>query len=146
MVRSDQCKRVLEIENRTENWKTARCFGPIFGESAIGLALCLDEHGYPGSEEVRLELFWHGMRDFLFKKIKKNDPMNDRAAWKRRIQTCYTDLFPDLRERVQGYPGLRALADQRYSGTEMEGLYNNLFHTEIDIVMETPRALFVGEA
>ena len=28
----------------------------------------------------------------------------------------------------------------------MEGLYNNLIHTEIDIVMETPSALFVGEA
>ena len=147
MGRSGLCKRVLEIYNRTENWKTARCFAPLFGEAAIGLARRLDKYGYTKPEEVRLELFWHGMRDFLFERIKENDPMNDRAAWKRRIQTCYSNLFPDLKERVRGYPSFRTIKYQHhYSGTEIEELYTNLIHTEIDIVLETPRALFVGEA
>lgn len=57
---------ILGIENRTENWKTAVYFSPLFGGRSNRLAERLGETPSPLPEHVTLELFWKGMRDYLY--------------------------------------------------------------------------------
>ena len=139
-------KGVLGIRNRTENWKTARAFAPLFGEAAIGLAQRLDENIDTGMQDVRIELFWAGMRDFVFGKCQGKQTKHDVEAWKRKIQTSYTQRFGELRQHVQAFGDFHLLENHNYSGTAPDPLYNNLVNTEIDIVLDTPRVLFIGEA
>lgn len=128
---------ILGIRNRTENWKTARYFAPFFGHGAKKLAKYLS--GEPIESSVRLELYWKGMRDFL--------DGRDENKWKAEIAERFRDskLFGNLRERVLDFVGFQALKDHNYTA-ETEGLYGNLYHTEIDIVLESQHALFIGEA
>ena len=130
---------ILDIHNRTENWKTARHLAPFFGDAAIRLAEHLDGPLQSGGQDVRLELYWKGMRDFLHGE-------NDKEKWKVEIGECYRKLFGNLRDWVIGFDGFQALKEHNYDPSEAEGLYRNQYHTEIDIVLESPRALFIGEA
>ncbi len=145
MIENTSDSRILGIENRTENWKTARYFAPLFGDEAIGLARRLGENGDIEPRNVRLELYWSGVRDFLFEKFKKNDTVAERDLRKCRIQESYRRLFFSLRDEVVAYRGLRVKESRNYSASEKERLFNNLIHTEIDIVLDTPRTLFIGE-
>ena len=60
---------ILGITNRTENWKTARYFAPLFEHRSVRLARRLlteeEERATLQPGDVRLELFWYGMRDYL---------------------------------------------------------------------------------
>lgn len=129
---------IFGINNRTENWKTSRYFAPLFGEKAIHLAERLGEDG------VSLELFWTGMRDYI------NEPPDHASApTPQDVAERYGCLFPDLRERIERFDGFRELREDNYrvsNPSQKERLYNNLLHTEIDIVLETPSYLFIGEA
>ncbi len=63
---------ILGIENRTENWKTAVYFSPLFAGNSNRLAERLGATPLSASDDVVLELFWKGMRDDLYgRKIKK---------------------------------------------------------------------------
>ena len=147
---------ILGIENRTENWKTARVFSPFFEDRSVALAeRLLKGLGEPSgveASEVRLELFWYGMRDYLH--IRRDDNSTPEKFAER-----YSLLFPNLRKKIEDFCGFEPLADHNYCVSELnqykfqeklkkirENLYNNLRHTEIDIVLETPKRLFVGEA
>ncbi len=56
-------------------------------------------------------------------------------------------MFSDLHQKVKGYSGLNCGEKYQVGGEESKKkLYDNLFNTEIDIVLETPSCLFVGEA
>lgn len=140
-----ECKPgILGICNRTENWKTARHFAPFFDRGAKGLAEYLI--GKRVQSDVRLELYWKGMRDFL--KTKE-----DKRKWKIEIgdRVRHSELFGNLREVVSGFRvarlrGFRKLKDHNYDTSDTEGLYRNLYNTEIDIVIESRHALFIGEA
>ena len=135
---------ILGIINRTENWKTARHFSPLFGKDAsIHLARQLGEPRETEPSDVHLELYWKGLRDYLHKeKIKKESEDKELAD-------RYSRLFPDLRDRIEGFYGFRDLKDHNYSsgtkGWEAK-LRDNLVNTEIDIVLQTPTRLFIGEA
>lgn len=140
-----ECKLgILGISNRTENWKTARHFAPFLDHGAKRLAEHLIRKRVQSN--VRLELYWKGMRDFL--KTKK-----DKGQWKIEIgdRVRNSELFGNLREvvsgfRVAGLPGFRKLKDRNYNTSDTERLYRNLYNTEIDIVLESRHALFIGEA
>ena len=82
---------ILGIPNRTENWKTAVYFSPLFGGKSIRLAERLGESPKPQSGEVKLELFWKGMRDHLYDR-KKN-----KISAKQALVDRYNRLFPNLR-------------------------------------------------
>ena len=129
---------ILGICNRTENWKTARHFAPFFGHEAKRLAEYLS--GDPVESGVRLELYWTGMRDFM--------DGRDEKKWKAEIGERYRNskLFGNLRERVVDFAGFQKLKEHNYDNSETEGLYRNLYNTEIDIVLESQHALFIGEA
>ena len=140
---------ILGITNRTENWKTARYFAPLFGANSVRLARRL--LGYEGKRaklqpgDVRLELFWYGMRDHFDRQEKK------LAAEEESIAAAYSEEFRDLRRQVESFQRsgrLRPLREENYLAApeNKARLASNLFHTEIDIVLESPRHLFIGEA
>ena len=141
---------ILGIENRTENWKTAKYFSPLVKNEDARLRLVERLLGEPpgcSAGEIRIELFWRGMRDYLHKARKEE---KDPEAFAR----SYRDLFPDLRSRVEEFTKrasrrFRKLKDWNYDVSEpgwIENLGNNLVNTEIDIVVDSPRHLFIGEA
>ena len=147
----DENRMVLGIENRTENWKTARKFAPLFKKPKACLAFAnrLTGADEQDSGSVRIELFWKGMRDFLRANAKKGIPEPD-------LSEIYNSIFSGLRLIVQQYgsgekstDGFRPLQDANYvvsTGDSKAKLFNNLRNTEIDIVIETPGYLLIGEA
>ena len=139
---------ILGIKNRTENWKTAEQFSPFFGEKQeamrIRLAKRLLGKTEPEPVKAQLELFWNGMRDYVH-------PLG-KGQEQSRIQDFaegYNRLFPNLREQIEKFVKPRQLQTHNYCPSkknDKEALYRNLLHTEIDIVLETPTHLFIGEA
>ena len=146
---------ILGIPNRTENWKTAQYFAPFF-ESALARARLVNYLLGPSAEThkiilepIRIELFWKGMRDYDYEQPKEKKVSDEKLA-------ChYQCLFPDLREEIKQFSqpnkpsGFRKLKDDNYRITNEKNrkdLCNNLRNTEIDIVLETSKHLFIGEA
>ena len=140
---------ILGITNRTENWKTARYFAPLFGHGSVRVARRLlgdeEERAKLQPGDVRLELFWYGVRDDLYQSDNKVD--TEREAF-----TTYSRLFGDLANSVKGFRAdgkpFRA-PEGSYSVSAkgaMSKLASNLRNTEIDIVLESPSHLFIGEA
>ena len=138
------------IENRTENWKTAREFAPLFRDCNLRLELAkkLGEPNGTQPDQVRLELFWKGMRDYLHTtKQKREDNTQDFAQ-------RYERLFHDLRKEIEEFQPekgskLRLPNERNYDISTEKGkskLSYNLERTEIDVVLESPSYLFIGEA
>ena len=134
---------ILGIENRTENWKTAQVFAPLFPQQhrAEDARKRLAERlgvSIPDCADVSLELFWYGIRDH-----------GTRCGWKKNdyIRQCaraYKHLFRELRGCVEReFTNLDAL---HYRVSDKAKLANNLRNTEIDIVLESQHHLFIGEA
>lgn len=144
-VRNKEDKGILGIRNRTENWKTARYFAPFFKHGSISIVERL--LGNPPQckpDEVNLELYWTGMRDYIHRMEKKGAPLGKSEFTER-----YRCLFRDLREGVKKFGGFTKLKDHNYRVSDKkqeDSLYDNLRHTEIDVVLETPHHLFIGEA
>ena len=89
---------ILGIENRTENWKTARYFAPFF-ESALARARLVNYLLEPSAEPhkvipepIGLELFWQGMRDYEDAKRKVPDT---------ELASHYACRFRNLRENIE---------------------------------------------
>ena len=137
---------ILGIANRTENWKTAEHFCGLSEQGRVNLVRELS-----GAEvqlgEVKLELFWYGMRDY----VRVHGGVEEKSV------AFYMRSFSDLREQVGRYKhndGTRTLKfdelqphnyDASKPGTRAK-LYSNLSHTEIDVVLETEDYVFIGEA
>ena len=136
---------ILGITNRTENWKTARHFAPLFGANSVRLARRLldddEERAKLQPGDVRLELFWCGMRDHLHGWRAKPEEK------KEALSTAYRDLFRGLSEEIKGFDGFRAGPDNYAISTKgwESKLASNLRNTEVDIVLESPSHLFIGE-
>ena len=142
---------ILGIKNRTENWKTAVYFSPLFGAKSINLVNRLGESPGPATEDVKLELFWKGMRDFLHRDSEKKEPARGqlKEAARGQFVDLYLRLFPDLRTDIEKFGAFRNLKPHNYdvsTDERMAKLFDNLFNTEIDVVLETPDKLFIGEA
>ena len=149
---------VLGIDNRTENWKTAFYFSPFFRDDASRLKLAekLGEPGGTESGDVHIELFWKGMRDYL--QGKKEEDGGAPKLYFSGLAELYERLFPDLRQKIEEFRSVElALVikeDWNYKAlTEIDDkckwdtkLGDNLVGTEIDVVLESPDHLFIGEA
>ena len=145
---------ILGITNRTENWKTALYFSPLMGVRAARLArrLLPDKEGAAlQAGDVNLELFWYGMRDYFHP--RKTTP----EARSKTLAGFYSELFPGLREDIKAFKGsgesqglpFQNLQDANYDVStpdRRDRLAQNLLNTEVDIVLESPTHLFVGEA
>ena len=143
---------ILGIINRTENWKTAYYFSPFFRDDASRLKLAqrLGEPEGTKPEDVSIELYWQGMRDYLH----KNGGVNTNRVLAGDLAVRYDRLFPGLRERIEEnrekfptwLPNPQCYNYDVSIPTHQSKLYNNLAGTEIDIVLETRNHLFIGEA
>ena len=143
---------ILCIQNRTENWKTALSFSPFFqveSRSHLVQTLALNPDYRPAYS--KLELFWKGMRDHLYKCHEdKGEQAKDLSC---RYRIHFSSATMNLRETVKNFECSRSSNFGSVSHTQnyyVEGyekkLYSNLLNTEIDIVLETPEYLFIGEA
>ena len=138
---------VLGINNRTENWKTAREFAPLFrdAEARKRLVRRLDETDDSEASAIHLELFWKGTRDYLHGN-SEDEVEKSRASL---LEHC-APMLPDIRCRILTSKKFRSLKDDNYallpSPESNKRLLDNLYNTEIDIVLETPKSLFIGEA
>ena len=153
---------ILGIKNRTENWKTAQTFARMYPESIASLANNLLKPCRTGSDldsriiqpgEARLELFWKGIRDYVYTKKLEMPKLIDEFAdlYNREFKGLYTQ-FKSFCETSNDPPAKRALSflsPQNYSVSNCasrKGIFNNLRNTEFDIVIESPNHLFIGEA
>ena len=139
---------VLGIDNRTENWQTAQSLSRFFGmrpkalARRLALAHRLGESPTTRAEDVTLELFWKGVRDWRAHCTKKK-------SCEDQLVKRYLKRFGDLRQEIQQYGCFRKLESGNYevlSEDQEKRLVTNLVNTEIDIVLETPTHLFIGEA
>ena len=144
---------ILGITNRTEDWKTAMTFAPFFECDSARTRLAnrllepLGEDHEVQQGTAKIELFWYGMRDSVHKLGKKSEVSTYQCFADR-----YNCQFHDLRELIeeaQEAQDLRLTLHKSWNykpdGKE-KSLYNNLCNTEIDIVLETSKHLFAGEA
>ena len=136
---------ILGITNRTENWKTARHFVPLCkdGDALLALVQRLGEPEGLLPSEVGIELFWKGVRDYLHEHNSGSE--HDPEDWARR----YECLFPNLSQRCFGRLHGRENYDRKQWARQenwAKKLFANLCNTEVDVVIETPSSLFIGEA
>ena len=147
---------ILKIDNRTENWKTAYEFAPLFKNDNARLKLVrqLGEGNDTESSQVSLELYWKGLRDYLFMaRGAKSKKLTDEII--QDLAQKYDDLFPYLRHEINKYRCVQRKVNRRFAElkewnysieSRTTVLANNLYNTEVDIVLETPHRLFIGEA
>ena len=82
--------------------------------------------------------------------------MRDHIHQEKPRKGCYEDLvlkyyrgcFPRLREEIEGFDGFQKLKPKNYADNDKwkQELYSNLYHTEVDIVIQTQKHLCIGEA
>ena len=129
--------------NRTENWKTVKHFHGITEEAKARITQSLSGEEKLMTDEIELQLFWKGVRDYVVNR-------DDKEELKKDFAKRYDSLFPNLRRCIEKRPyKFRKLKDHNYVVEKLEQqieLYENLRNTEIDIVLETSDYLFIGEA
>ena len=136
---------ILGIKNRTENWKTVEHFHGLSGKAKARLAQKLSGAEEPVLGKVKIELFWKGARDYVYRSKKSKE--KSKESLKSEFIESYECLFSDLREKLdnfcRNYPKYRSMRYSNYDlmcGERMENeekLYSNLYNTEIDIVLQT---------
>ncbi|MCY3656887.1 MAG: hypothetical protein OXG95_09820 [Chloroflexi bacterium] len=131
---------ILGITNRTENWQTAKYFSPLVGSASVRLVRRLASGERDVHEgDVRVELFWHPIRDW-----RHQEKLTSKVA-QSRVVAAYEGLFSDLGAKVKAFPGLQT-PDGSYTTSDTGKLASNIANTEVDIVLESPGHLFIGEA
>lgn len=136
---------ILGIVNRTENWKTASSFAPLLPDLGHLLARRLGDQQNTCSGTVPLELYWKGVRDYFDCHGGRKKAFDD----KDRISKIYVKLFSNLRDQIINYGKFQDLKECNYdvSTEERRDIFvNNLYNTEIDIVLSSNNYLFIGEA
>ena len=132
---------ILGIENRAENWKTTVHFSPLFHGRCRQFAEKLGAIQLPKSGEVNMELFWKGMRDYSYRESLSRKDLQQATV------DLYNRNFSNLRQDVMAFSEFQELKDDHYLCTSATAsrLTNNLLGTEVDVVLETPEQLFIGE-
>ncbi len=139
---------ILDIHNRTENWKTAHTFAPFFKDGGARTRLAnqllqpLGEVNRARGSAIKIELFWKGVRDYVSQQRRESELT-------KHLADRYNCLFPCLREKLNYTKGFQLKWNHsHYNVTEeLEGkFFDNLRNTEIDVVLQTPKYLFIGEA
>ena len=147
---------ILDITNRTENWKTARTFAPFFEcdyartRLAKRLLKPLGRAHEVQAGTVKIELFWYGMRDHIDMLRKKREPEPTPDNLADRYTRLFHDPYEqDLRGRIEKVDRYKTLTTDNYDVSDQDrrdNLRTNLKNTEIDICLETSQHLFIGEA
>ena len=140
---------ILGIKNRTENWRTARVLSPLVErpDARISLASHLvGSRDQLGEETMKFELFWLGLRDYMDQCQHRIGP--DKGYYVDQIFDYYRDCFPDLRHEIKCFREFKDLKAHNYVAKDewKQKLYNNLYRTEVDVVLQTQNHLCIGEA
>ena len=150
---------ILGIPNRTENWMTAQTFAPYFECHSARTHLAkrllepLGEDRTVQEGTVKIELFWHGIRDYIDLLGKKRKPKPTPEAMAEDFSERYKRLFPNLHQEIEEF-GHKTRQQSKLkcdnytleTKDQKNSFYNNLRYTEIDIVLKTPGHLLIGEA
>lgn len=142
---------ILGIKNRTENWTTVKNLFSVRNKKIIEYLMGKNGDNsdpFDDGSEARLELFWYGYRDYIYGKN-----INRHSADHNAIYARFLRLFPGLQERILAFKGdsnkyLRVEKMANYSLGREDAplrLFQNIRHTEIDIVIETRNKLYIGE-
>jgi hypothetical protein len=149
-----ELKYVLDIPNRTENWKTAQTFIPLVNNNKLHvLASTIIKNAKGNQAELDtdnpvLELFWKGFRDYCHNKGKAKPEPAEAIS-------LYNILFSNLRDQICEYnkaappkEQLQKLKPHNYvcKQNTSQIFLANLLNTEIDIVVSVPGYLLIGEA
>ena len=133
---------ILGINNRTENWKTVQHFHGLSDAAKVDLVRRLGEPKGTAADQVSLELFWCGVRDHE----------KEHGVDSEKLIRIYEERFGKLREQIAGRdytPRLQLNKDRNYQPRTMadyDRLVSNVKNTEVDIALETPGCIFIGEA
>ncbi len=156
---------ILGIKSTTENWKTAQSFAPFSNSADARQGLAqrlldpLNEDLNCEPEQVQIELFWNGMRDYL----KTMDEWRRLDRQQEKIEkfgpifaTLHDILHPNLRTELLDYQKMFTKNSDKMVTREFHytvhgeeanrKLYHVLHGTEFDVVLEAPGYFFVGEA
>lgn len=142
---------ILGIKNRTENWTTVKNIFSLQNKKLISYLMRNNgDNSAPFDDgvEAKLELFWYGYRDYIYGKN-----INRYSADHNAIYARFLRLFPGLQEKVLKFKGdtnkyLHVEKSVNYSLEREDAplhLFQNIRHTEIDIVIETRNKLYIGE-
>ncbi|MCY4365733.1 MAG: hypothetical protein OXE17_05850 [Chloroflexi bacterium] len=150
---------IIDIENRTENWKTVEAFTPMLSNEEARCRLAqkllqnIHENLNCSTKEVKLELFWNGVRDYLHWKDEQGNSTSKKEKREDRHSTplakTYQELFASLRSDIDKSKSLTLRKEWNYQAFDeksVKKLFHNLHGTEMDIVLDTPGYLLVGEA
>ena len=93
---------ILDIDNRTENWHTARVLAPLVEKPSAraSLASYLVGQAEQCGDSVEFELFWKGIHDYIHERQDQND--EDYAT---EFTALYRDCFPTCGSRLNAAPG-----------------------------------------
>ena len=147
--------KILDITNRTENWKTAQTFSKFIANGNLAdfankiISNAEKTESVIMDKDVCLELFWKGFRDYRHEKMKE-DKFNDENFMNKVVEV-YNKKFSNLQEEIKkAGTRLNINNENNYivpeDQTQKKSLYANLINTEIDIVISTSNYLLIGEA
>ena len=139
---------ILGIKNRTENWKTVQHFHGLSQDARKCLVKKLLGTNQLESEDIQIELFWYGFRDY----IATCDEKGNCPPTAENVVEIYNEYFGDLKGKVQRFCDPKfphkfsGLIPKNYDPSLEGDLFNNLRHTEIDIAIISGKHLILGEA
>lgn len=137
---------ILGIKNRTENWKTVQHFHGLSRDAQKRLAKKFLGTDDLESNDIQIELFWYGFRDYI-----EQCPEGDKPT-EEAVEHLYRKYFGDLKDKIQTFPNpklppvFKTPGPKNYDSSYKRELFNNLRHTEIDIAIRSGRNLILGEA
>ena len=135
---------ILAIKNRTENWTTANYLSKPEIVSRL-----LKKLTKSGNQDVnaKLELFWYGYRDYCH-----CNGITEKNFTSTALVERFYRLFPNLRKDVEKFSNenpkllrLPQLYNYEINNAMATKLFHNIRGTEIDIVIETKAAIYIGE-
>lgn len=147
-----ESKGILGIHNRTENYQTATRLAKLLNPNSVAARRNLVKKLSSDADRdfVEVELFWHGFRDYVDCSEKSKDEIRKSSV------EFYDETFKDLGNNIRTKEYRNKLLQNPQKNIDhcynpktkraRENFFNNLIGTEIDIVLQTPSHLFIGEA
>lgn len=141
---------ILGIVNRTENWKTVEHFYGLSDDAKACLVRRIAGTEGFDSDNIEIQLFWYGFRDY----IAMCEDNGNTPPTREQVAKAYDNLFESLQKDVKEFqsekypyrfPGLKP--DNYDASKENEQkLFDNLRHSEVDIVIQSGDLILLGEA
>jgi hypothetical protein len=128
-------KGVGIIINRAENNLTAKVFVTLFNSlRPAGTLLRALELEEGKCNQVKMELFWKGFRDYAI----------GDSQCRQKFYREYMRIIPGIRAAVKSTR--LKMRGTFYTGDDRDKLFNELRNTEVDVALFTDNKIYLGEA